>query len=67
MTPDRSDILDIEVQVHATSERAVKVSSDGDAARAVWLPLSQIEIATKGDGLAEVSLPEWLAIEKELA
>lgn len=63
----RSHILDLEVQVHAQSERAVKVSADGEEANAVWLPLSQIEIAMKRNGLAEVSMPAWLAVEKGLA
>lgn len=33
----------------------------------VWLPLSQIEVAeVKDSPLVEVSLPEWLAVDKGL-
>ncbi len=62
----RSDIIDIEVRVLHRTEMAAHVK-DGDGRKA-WLPLSQIEIHPP-DGSAmyqTVSLPEWLALEKEL-
>lgn len=35
-------------------------------ARKAWLPKSQIEIDKQRDGSVVVTLPEWLAVEKEL-
>ncbi len=51
-------LVDIECEVRAETERGVKIF-DGD--REVWLPKSQVEVV---DGVA--TMPEWLAIEKEL-
>ena len=62
----KSDIIDIDVAIEARTEKAVLVH-DGDKSKAVWLPLSQIEISPTGfGGIETVSLPEWLALEKEL-
>ena len=44
----------------------ILVSDDGDEEKAVWLPLSQIEIVEKGKGIVEVTLPEWVAKDKKL-
>jgi hypothetical protein len=62
----KSDIIDIAVQVHHATERAVLVSDDGDRDNAVWLPLSQVEIERGDRGQAVVTLPEWLAKERGL-
>lgn len=62
----RSNIIDIEVELHHRTERAALVSLDGDRERAVWLPLSQIEIEVLPGPLSIVSLPERLAIDKGL-
>ena len=62
----KSDIIDIEMTLHAKTGRAVLASSDGSKLNAVWLPLSQIELETAHAGQAVVTLPEWLAIEKGL-
>jgi hypothetical protein len=62
----KSDLIDVTVKVHHTTERAVLVSDDGDREKAVWLPLSQVEVVMKDRGVAEVTLPEWLAIDKGL-
>ncbi len=62
----KSDILDIKMQKHAETERAILVSDDGNKDHAVWLPKSQIEIEEEKDGFILVSLPEWLALEKNL-
>lgn len=63
----RSDITDIEGQVHARTDRAILFSDDGDKDGAVWLPLSQVEVDMKPGGTAIVTLPEWLAVDKGLA
>ncbi len=63
----RSNIIDVTVEIVRETAKAVLVH-DGDESRAVWLPLSQIELS-KNDhspGVHTVSLPEWLAQEKGL-
>lgn len=62
-----SDLIDLEMHLHHATERAVLVSDDGDKAKAVWLPLSQVEVAPRTGATVTVTCPEWLAIEKGLA
>ena len=62
----RSDLLDLTMQLHYETKKAVLVSDDGVKEHAVWLPLSQIEIERKAEGTVEVTMPEWLAIDKGL-
>ncbi|MCF3934325.1 hypothetical protein L1787_12990 [Acuticoccus sp. M5D2P5] len=61
------ELINIIVQIHAITERAVLVSDDGEEAGATWLPLSHIELENRARGVAEITLPEWLAIERGLA
>ena len=63
-----SDLVDIMVHKHAETAKAVLVSTTGFGDDAVWLPLSQIEIVQNrlNKGLFEITLPEWLAIDKGL-
>jgi len=63
----KSNIIDIDVEVTARTEKAVLVHI-GIKEKAVWLPLSQVEIEPNGafDGIETVTLPEWLALEKGL-
>jgi len=63
----RSDLVDLEVYVHAETEKALFVSGVGPGSdKRVWLPKSQIEINDRSQFLAEITVPEWLAIDKEL-
>lgn len=62
----KSDLVDLTVQIHMTTERAILVSDDGDDEKAVWLPLSQIEVERQSGGFATVTVPEWLAKNKGL-
>ncbi len=62
----RSDLVDLTLQLHADTSRAILVSDDGDSESGVWLPKSQIEFETKAGGIVEVTMPEWLAIERRL-
>lgn len=60
----KSNIIDIDViLVHETAS-AVLVK-DAEDAEPVWLPRSQIEIATEGAAHV-VTAPEWLLVEKGL-
>jgi hypothetical protein len=65
MTNFKSDLIDVLVEKHAETEKAVLVSETGDKDDAEWLPKSQIEIepSTK-KGQFTVTMPEWLAKEK---
>jgi hypothetical protein len=55
----KTKLVDIEVEIRYSTERAIMV---WDGEREVWLPKSQVEINTDGT----VTMPEWLAKEKEL-
>ena len=61
----KSDIVDIDCHVSARTEKAALIHV-GERSKAVWLPLSQIELEFDGLGLNCVTLPEWLALEKGL-
>lgn len=60
----KSDILAIEVKIHAKTERAVLVSETGEEKDAQWFPLSQVDLNYQDDGPLEIIMPEWLAIDK---
>lgn len=76
----KSTLIDVAVLKHHETTLAVMVSETGEETRAVWLPLSKIEIketdtelvGTRRSGQAVmlpmivVTLPEWLAIDKAL-
>jgi len=66
MSCTRSDLADVTVQLNQITARAILVSSDGEIEKAVWLPKSQIEFEGEPGAVAEVTLPEWLAIERGL-
>jgi hypothetical protein len=67
VSSSKSDLLDLTLQLHAETPKALLVSDDGVQKNAVWLPLSQIEYEKKpGSGLVVVTLPEWLALDKGL-
>lgn len=61
----KSDLVDVTVQIHAHTNRAILVSDDGDRERAVWLPLAHVEVTPKGRHHV-VTMPEWLAIDRGL-
>ncbi len=62
----RSNLIDLTVHRHAQTAKAVRVSDDGEDSKAVWLPLSQIEIGDEDGNHIEITLPEWLAKDKGL-
>ncbi len=59
-------LIDLTVQLHAKTDRAILISTNGERDAAAWVPLSQCEVEILKDGMVGVTLPEWLAIEKEL-
>jgi len=61
----KSDLVDVEVELHHETAGAVLVSDTGELKRAVWIPKSQCEIEPKG-ALHILTLPQWLAQERGL-
>lgn len=61
----KSNLISIDVEVVHRTEKAVLVHT-GINERAVWLPLSLVEIEPNGafDGIDTLTLPEPLALEK---
>lgn len=62
----KSDLIDLEMIRHHVTERAVLVSETGDRNKAVWLPLALVEVTPKSGATVEVTLPEFLALDKGL-
>lgn len=59
-----NDTTDIELQVHAETAKAWKVSDDGVAANAKWLAKAQAEQGDrKGPSTFEFTVPAWIATE----
>ena len=64
MTAGRSDLVDVTGCIAGETDLAIRFH---DGARTVWLPRSQIEIdAGSNPRIVTVTMPEWLAKEKEL-
>jgi hypothetical protein len=67
--------VDLFLAIHHDTGKALLVSEAGDKDKAVWLPLSQIEVGTdrrpsqkdQNIDLATITLPEWLAEKEGLA
>lgn len=62
----KSDLIDLTMQLHHETEKAVLVSDDGVRANAMWLPKNTVEVEAKEGGVVIVTLPEWLAFAKGL-
>jgi hypothetical protein len=63
----RTKLCDIQGYIHIETEKAILFSEDDDIDKAAWLPKSQIEIEKTGRGaIVEVTMPEWLAKDKDL-
>lgn len=60
----KRELIDIAVQVRHETPKAWLVF---DGRREVWIPKSQAELELEGSiGAATITMPEWLAKEKEL-
>lgn len=63
----KSDLIDMTVQIRATTDRAVLVERTTMSREPAWVPLSQVELAACDNGQDfTLTLPEWLALEKGL-
>lgn len=56
----------LDLVIHLERETALQVSLDGNEEASVWIPTSQIEVGDDNGGTTEITMPEWLAIKKEL-
>ena len=62
----KHDLVDLSVEVLRHSDRAALVST-GDPNKAEWVPLSQCELVSDGNGRTHtLTCPQWLAEEKGL-
>jgi hypothetical protein len=61
-----TNLIDLEIFIHAETDLAILASLPGDDEEPVWLPLSQIEINERHRSSAEITLPEWLALDRGL-
>jgi hypothetical protein len=64
-----AETVTIYMMVHVVTAKAVLVSDDGDKDNSVWLPLSQLtfEGELKAGKTVHLTMPEWLAFEKDLS
>ncbi len=67
----RSDLVDLTLTIHASTDAAILASDDGVEKTATWLPKSQVEIERfgperPGEYEAIVTMPTWLAQNKGL-
>lgn len=61
----KSQLYEASFELLAETDLAILVSDDGGTTKH-WLPKSQIEFEKLPSGLVEVTIPRWLAIEKEI-
>lgn len=59
----RNSLVDLDLNLITETKEAILVS---DGKREAWLPKSQIEYEPDGKGSVMVTLPEWMAVQKEL-
>ena len=59
----KANSVEIYVEIKRETELAILAT---DGVSEFWLPNSQIKIERKKHPDAEITLPEWLAIEKEI-
>jgi hypothetical protein len=62
----KSDLADVEVCLHMITEKAYRVSLDGDTGKSVWVPKSQCELEQIGTTSFNLTAPQWLLKEKGL-
>ncbi len=63
----KSNLVDIDVQLHHETDRAWLVSTDGERDTAIWVPKSQGELeVTTRTNVWILTAPEPLLIEKGL-
>jgi len=66
--PRHNELIDLTMIVHRETDKAILASDSGDAADAVWLAKSQVEIMQDDahPGIHTITIPTWIATEKGL-
>ncbi|MCX5570598.1 hypothetical protein [Kaistia nematophila] len=59
-------ILTLDLFVHGRTDRAVRLSRDGDLRNSRWVALAHLDVAMAGASRAIVTIPRWLAEQEEL-
>ena len=62
----RSDLHDIDVYLHVMTNKAYRVSLNGDTGKSVWVPKSQCELEQLTATSFRLTAPQWLLEEKGL-
>lgn len=64
----RSNVVDVTVRFHWETEKAIKVSDDGEEESAVWIPKQYVEYdeSVEPDDTTVITLRESIAKEKGL-
>lgn len=60
----KHDIVEVSCQKKHETERAILVLNLKE--KNVWLPKSQVQIDDQKNGMIDLQMPEWLAVEAEL-
>lgn len=55
------ELVDLTMQLHHETEKAILVSDDGEEGHAKWLPRALIEVNKLKPNIVEVTMPVWLA------
>ena len=58
--------IELDLALHFETEKAVRVSADGNHAAAQWVPKCFLDIRERRGGTITVLIPERLAYEKGL-
>lgn len=66
MPSARSTLVDIEVELRLDDPAKAAILVSGDGTITCWLPRSQIEYEVTSPGHATVTMPQWLAEERDL-
>lgn len=58
-----AEFVDLDVHVHVVTQRAIRVSLDGEDDNAVWLPRSMCKIDSEPERNTDVSIgvQDWIA------
>lgn len=59
-------MIEIKFKLFMETEKAWKVSDDGNEHRAVWLPKSQCTVTKEEGDYITLEVPEWLAQKNNL-
>lgn len=64
--PGTNKLIDVKMQIHYQTGKAILASTTGIKADAIWIPKEPCEIFTDAKGVTTVTMPTLLAYEKGL-